>query len=127
MSFSSQVDTTQSGTTYHESVFKWTNLAREYYCTLKDTPNVNFFLYANPEVFQSLIDGPGNETGHSPNWEYEIDGATAMDWIWTGYNDPNNVRDYVDEGTLPALSGDSALTGLEGYEAIQPFDCDVTP
>ena len=107
LNLSNQVDNTQRASTYFSTSAAWTNAARTAYCGLQGANGIRYFLPALTASTHGMLQSDSRFTGITS------DGIALRDWLAAAMNDPDNVVDLVEEGTL----ADSA--------SIDPFPCTV--
>jgi len=107
LNVSNQVDNTQRSTTFFSSSAAWTNAARQAYCDTQGLPGIRYFLPADPTSLHGMLQSDSRFTSITS------DGIALRDWLAAAMNDPGNVVDLVEEGTLAS------------NPSIDPFPCVV--
>ncbi len=110
LNVSNQVDNTQVGTTFFDSLQDWIDAHRPEYCASQGLPGLRYFLPAVPKHIHTILGNgsqfPSSLTSH---------GITVGEWLGNAMADPGGVLDLVEEGDLAARYG------------VAPFACPVEP
>ncbi len=108
LNVSNQVDNTQVGTTFFDSLREWIDAHRADYCANQGLPGVRYFLPAVPSHIHTILGNGGKfPTGLSSH------GVTVGEWLGEAMADPAGVVDLVEEGALATRYG------------AAPFACSV--
>lgn len=107
---SNQIDDTQVGTTFFSSDAGWINTMRDSYCATKDLNGVQYFLPPIPESVHVI------STSNDLYTSNPVDGETMRDWLAGAMENPDDVVDRVEEGTL-----------VDAVPGVEPFACEVAP
>ncbi len=105
---SNQVDDVQVSTTFFPSTPAWINAVRQSYCATQGTNGLSYFLPAITSSRHTIANSTSLFTGQA------VDGILMRDWLDLAMNDPDNLFDAVEEGSLVG-----AIAG------VSPFPCAV--